>query len=379
MTSAALFHDVFLGGFQCSCHRLADGGRFDLAATAQHLKFVDRDYMRVRSVGMNACRDGVSWIRTARPGQDYDFSCAVPMVRAAERHGLHVIWDLMHSGWPADIDPFAPSFPTRFGRYAKAFARWITSETDVTQLPLMVAPINEMSFLAWAGGDIRGTNPYEAARSIELNIQLVRATIEAIEAIRDVAPYARFIQPEPIVHVASSRPTDDLVQFLAWDMLRGQVWPEVGGDPKYLDIVGVNFFPESQFLLDGTILRREDVRYKPLAKMLVDVWARYRRPMLLSETGGNGDERAPWLHYASGQCVIAMRHGVELHGIAIHSIASHPEWLDERNCQTGLWEYADNQGNRVIHLPMLDEIQRQRGRLLAARAEVLEQKLAVGL
>lgn len=364
MSSAALFDDIFLGGFSSSCHKLADGGRFDLAASAQHLKFVDRDYMRLRSVGMNACRDAISWVRTG----GYDFSSAVPMVRAAERHGVQVIWDLMHSGWPDHVDPLNPAFPVQFGRYAGAFASWIANETD---LPLMVSPINEMSFLAWAAGDFRGMNPFEAARSVELNVQLVRATIEAIEAIRSIVPNARFVQPEPIVHVASNRPSDDLLQFLPWDMLRGDVWPAVGGHPRYLDIVGVNFFPDHQFLLDGTVLRRDDARYKPLAKMLVEVWNRYRRPMLVSETGSDGDDRAPWLHYVCGQSVIAMRHGVELHGIAVHSIASRPEWGDERNCQTGLWEYADAQGNRIIHLPMLDEIQRQRGRLLAARGEVL--------
>lgn len=45
----------------------------------------------------------------------------------------------------------------------------------------MVTPVNEMSYLAWAGGDVRCLLPFCAARGVELKAQLVRATIEAIE------------------------------------------------------------------------------------------------------------------------------------------------------------------------------------------------------
>jgi hypothetical protein len=372
-----LFEDVFLGGFECSCHRRDDGKRLDLTASTRHGEFADADYARLRNVGMTACRDGVSWIHAARPA-DYDFARVLPMVRAAQRHGVEVIWDLMHFGWPDDIDVFSPSFPRRFGRYASAFAQWLASETDQTPF---VVPINEMSFLAWAGGDVRCMNPYQAARGVELKAQLVRASIEAMESIRLASPGARFLQPEPVINIVADldRPktwrrveSDNLLQYQAWAMLTGEQWPSLGGHPKYLDVLGVNFYPNNQFTSDGTTILHDDVRYHPFSKMLWEVYERFRRPMIVSETGSEGEHRAPWLRYVAAQCVTAIRRGCELHGITLYPVVSHPGWLDERHCHNGLWDYADDTGHRSIHEPLARELLRQRGPLMVARAGMLQ-------
>jgi hypothetical protein len=372
-----LFEDVFLGGFECSCHLLEDGKRLDLGASTRHREFADADYARLRSVGMTACRDGVSWVHAARPG-DFDFAHALPMVRAADRHGIRVIWDLMHFGWPDDVDVFSPSFPSRFARYALAFVKWLASEVD--RVPFIV-PINEMSFLAWAGGDVRCMNPFQAARGVELKAQLVRATIEAIESIRSVSPGARFLQPEPVINIVADleKPktwrrveSDNLLQYQAWAMLAGEQWPSLGGHPKYLDVIGVNFYPDNQFMPDGTTILHDDVRYKPFFKMLLDVHERFGRPMMVSETGSEGEHRAPWLRYVAGQCVTAIRRGCELHGITLYPVVSHPGWLDERHCHNGLWDYADDSGHRSIYDPLAREIVRQRGALMVARSGMLQ-------
>jgi hypothetical protein len=372
-----LFEDVFLGGFECSCHRLENGKRLDMTASTRHLEFANADYARLRSVGMTACRDAVSWVSSERGG-GYDFSYAAPLVRAAERHQVQVIWDLMHFGWPDDIDVFSPSFPSRFARYARAFAQWLCSETD--QLPF-VTPVNEMSYLAWAGGDVRCMNPFVAGRGVELKAQLVRASIEAMEAIRSVSPAARFLHPEPVIHIVADldKPktwrrveSDNLLQYQAWAMLIGEQWPCLGGHPKYLDIIGVNFYPDNQFTPDGVTIQRDDVRYQPFSKMLADVYDRFRRPMIVSETGSEGEQRAPWLRYVSGQCAASMRRGCELHGVTLYPIVDHPGWLDERHCSNGLWGYADDDGHRPLYMPLARELVQQRGALTVARAEMLD-------
>ncbi|MBV9946020.1 MAG: hypothetical protein JOZ69_04140 [Myxococcales bacterium] len=225
---APLFEGVFLGGFECSCHRTADR-RLDMTAATRHDELADADYARARACGMTACRDGVSWVASEpRPGAR-DFTAALRLLRAAERHGVTVLWDLMHFGWPDFVDVFAPSFAGHFGRYARAFARWLRDESEGEA---WIAPINEMSFLAWAAGDVRLMYPFEAARGVELKAQLVRATIEAIEAVRDEIPGARFLQPEPVIHIVprADQPktwrrveSDELLQYQAFDMLTGRV------------------------------------------------------------------------------------------------------------------------------------------------------------
>lgn len=375
-----LFGGFFLGGFECSCHKLKDGQRLDLLSATRHDELADADYARLARIGATACRDGVPWVTVERSGGSYDFSRVARMLRAADRNRVHVVWDLMHFGWPDDADPFGPSFPSRFGRYAAAFARFLSNATD--QLP-MLTPVNEMSFLAWAGGDVRYMNPFEAARGVELKAQLVRATIEAIEAIRAVLPQARFLQPEPLIHIV--RPpdrqklwarveSDELLQYQAWDMLTGRVWPSLGGAARYLDIVGVNFYPNNQFTPDGETVWLGDERYQPFTELLLEVWRRYERPMLIAETGSEGDDRAPWLRYVAGECLSALRHGCELHGATLYPVVNHPGWVDDRHCHNGLWDYADENGERPCHEPLLAELRLHRPRLHAAREELLARR-----
>jgi beta-glucosidase/6-phospho-beta-glucosidase/beta-galactosidase len=376
-TEDALFEDALLAGFECSQHRLIDGRRLDVLALTHHDRLADADFMRLRSVGITTCREGVSWVAVEGSRGQYDFATADAILHAAERRGIRVVWDLMHFGWPDHVDVFRGSFPSRFGRYARAFATWFATRTDATP---MIAPINEMSFLAWAGGDVGCMNPFESSRGVELKAQLVLATIEAIEAIRLVLPHARFLQPEPVIRMvpAADQPRtfariacDNELQYQAWDMLSGRVWPRLGGHPRYLDVIGVNFYDDNQFTLDGTTVSRDDPRYTPFSSMLRDVWRRYGRPMIVSETGSEGDARASWLRYVADECVAAMREGCELHAVTLYPILNHPGWLDARHCHNGLWDYADVDGHRARYEPLADEIGRQAPRLIAERARML--------
>jgi hypothetical protein len=37
---------------------------------------------------------------------------------------------------------------------------------------------------------------------------------------------------------------------------------------------------------------------------------------------------------------------------------NHPGWVDDRHCYNGLWDYADEQGEREIYEPLEAEIRR---------------------
>lgn len=380
----ALFPGFLLAGFECSDHRLENGRRLDLLASTGHAQLADADYALLAEVGISACREGASWVRCEPSPGMWDFSSLLPRVEAAELHGITVLWDLMHFGWPDDIDVFSAAFPVRFGRYAGALARWLADHADRTW---MFTPINEMSFLAWAGGDVRIMNPFAAARGVELKAQMVLATIEAIEAIREVMPGARFLQPEPLIQVIADldRPRtwrrvecDNLLQWQAWDMLSGRVWPRLGGSPRYLDILGVNFYPDNEFTIDGTTVPRGDPRYRPLSELLLETARRYGRPMIISETGTEGDARAPWVRHVADECVQAMRSGCELHGLTLYPILNHPGWVDDRHCLNGLWDYADDAGRREAYAPLVDELRQLAPRLIAERDASLQRRTAAG-
>ncbi len=355
------FASFFMGGFECSTHRLSSKKRLDLIAATQHDKFVRLDYARLKQMGISTLRDGIRWHLIEQKPNQYDFSSVLPFIQAADEQGMQVIWDLCHYGWPDGLDIFRPEFVRSFSRMSCAFAHFYQSETDA---PLLVCPINEISFFAWAGGDAAQMGPFERGRSFELKTQLVRATIEGIEAIWDVIPDARIVTIDPLIHVVAdpNRPEErvhaegyQIAQYQAWDMLEGSLWPQLGGNPKYLDILGVNFYPLNQWVFGGETIFPENPDYRPLRDMLQELYDRYQRPMFIAETGTEDAFRPQWLRYVATEVMAAIQKGISVEGICWYPILCHPGWENDRYCSNGFWGYADERGYREVDKPLKEE------------------------
>lgn len=360
-----LFKSFWMVGFECSCHCRGDGRRLDLIAATGHDRFAAQDYSRVRRLGIRTVRDGVRWHRIERGRGRYDFSSLLPMVRAARDAGVQVIWDLCHYGWPEGLDVFKPEFVDRFGDFARAVARVIAEETDETP---WYAPVNEPSFWSWAGGDVGYINPCAVGRGFELKAQLVRASLAAIDAVWSVDSRARILHCDPAIHIVAdpARPKRHaeaeghrLAQFQAWDMLVGRLWPQLGGDERYLDVLGLNHYPNNQWILDGPTIERGGPLHRPFREMLRETWERYGRPLVVAETGAQDDARAGWLSYIAGEVLAVRREGVPVHGICLYPILNYPGWDDDRHCQSGLWGYPGPLGEREICQPLARELARQ--------------------
>lgn len=360
-----LFDSFFLAGFECSSHRERNGRRVDVIHETRHDELAERDYRAVRELGIRTVRDGLRWhLIETRPGR-YDFSSVIGMVRAAERVGLQMIWDIFHYGWPDDLDIFSPAFVTRFGKLARAFARLIRDETSETPF---FAPVNEPSFVSWAGGDAGFIYPFAKGRDGDIKAQLIRAAIEAIENIWQVLPGARIVQCEPAIHIVpnKTRPNDEtpaeqyrMAQFQALDMLTGAIAPELGGRPEYLDILGVNFYYNNEWVNFGETLYPFHPRYRAFQDILLEFHERYQRPMFVSETGIEGILRPSWLAYISAEVRCAVDRGAPLEGICLYPVANHPGWADQRHCHNGLFDYPDERGRREIYEPLARELKRQ--------------------
>src|SRR5688572_22696676 len=177
----------------------------------QHDRQASSDYELLRSFNIRTVRDGTCWPLIERAGM-FDFSSLAPMLEAANKHGMQVIWNAFHYGFPDDVDIVSASFVDRFARYCTALARYIDNYTD--RVPFYT-PINEISFLAWAAGDVGYIHPFGTGRGGELKRQLIRAAIAGIEAIWQVNPQARIVQVEPVIHVIAPRDRPDLVERAA--------------------------------------------------------------------------------------------------------------------------------------------------------------------
>jgi beta-glucosidase/6-phospho-beta-glucosidase/beta-galactosidase len=344
----SLFESFFLAGFESACHINRAGVRLNMLEFTQHDLHVFSDYELLRSFNIRTVRDGTCWPLIERAGM-FDFSSLAPMVDAANEHDMQVIWNILHYGCPDDVDIFASSFVDRFARYCTALARFIDDHTD--RVPYYT-PINEISFLAWAAGDVGYIHPFGIERGVELKRQLIRAAIAGIEAIWQVNPRARIVQVDPVIHVMAPRNRPDLAeraatqragQFEAWDMMIGQIEPGLGGQPKYLDIMGLNYYHSNQWEHPDVRLRWEsnprDDRWVPLHQLLTEVYERYQRPLFIAETSHFGVGRGPWLREIVDDVRQAIMNGVPLEGITIYPIIDRPDWdnLDHWH-NSGLWD-----------------------------------------
>ncbi len=369
---ASPFDSFFLGGFECSTHKRADGIRLDLVALTGHDVQAERDYALLRAHGMRAARDGVRWHLVERRSGIYDWSSLLPQLRAARTHGVRVIWDLFHYGWPNGADIWSARFVARFAAFAGAAATVIAAETDGD---CWFCPVNEISFLSWAGGDTGGMNPFARGRGNELKAQLVRMAVAAIDAVRAAVPNARFITAEPLIHILPQsgqeyhvRAAADYMegQFEAVDYLTGRRRPELGGQNDFVDLCGVNFYFNNQWIDHGRPVHLGEAIYKPLRDLLRETWERYRRPLLIAETGTEGGFRAPWLHYVCDEVAAARADGVPVVGICLYPVLSHRGWDDARHCPNGLFDGYTPDADRTAFAPLADELARQGARFGSA-------------
>jgi len=291
MIPGEIFRSFWMGGFECSCHINAAGVRLDMTSALQHDIFAAEDYRRLREVGIAVARDGLRWHLIDHGGQ-FHWASWLPMLYAAHRENVQVIWDLCHYGWPDDLDIFSAAFIQRFHSFCAEAAR---IQLDRAGVSGFYAPVNEISFFAWAASR-ELMFPYARGRDGELKRQLVRAAIAAIEAVWSVDPRARMIFPEPLIHNVPPRwrpwnteaaAIQRASQFEAWDMIAGRAAPELGGAERYLDIVGTNYYAANQWEVPGGRKLHwdagsNDARWWPLHLLLQEVYERYRRPMIIA-------------------------------------------------------------------------------------------------
>ena len=188
--------------------------------------------------------------------------------------------------------------------------------------------------------------PYRNGCGDLLKHQLVRAAIAGMEAVRSVDPRARFLQPEPLIHIAQNErhPEEDEnvrryneSQYAVYDLLSGRL-PHCGGAPQYLDILGVNFYWNNQWKHLTETVPLGHLSYRSFSSLLLGLAARYDRPIVISETGAEGESSTGWMHMVSAEVRKARQAGAKLEGVCIYPVADYPGWDDDRHARCGLIE-----------------------------------------
>jgi len=359
------FKSYFMGGFECADHINRSGVRINLMQeTGHHLRLTE-DYELLSSLGIKTVREGVCWSVAEKSPSVFDFSSVTARIDAAAEMNMQIIWDLCHFGYPMDLIPTHPLFATRFMDFCREFTLF---HNNYTNEKLYVVPINEISFLSWHSGDMRGTVPFAINSGFDIKYHLCKAAIAGLEIIRQIDPEAVLILVEPLVKVHRGfeeiseerlRELNEL-QYQAMDIISGTMCPELGGSTDLFDMVGFNYYYNNQWdhLHQTLPWPSLDNRLTPLSTLLNEGYHRYSKPVILSETGHFGENRAQWIEEISRECKIAMAQGVDLSGMCIYPVIDRPDWDNlEYYSNCGLWD-LDHEKNRIPHEPAIRTVKK---------------------
>ena len=366
--SSSPFESFWMGGFECTDQLNARGNRVDLINTTHHLERLANDYLMLHAHGIKTVREGIRWSFVEKRPYQYDFSAVKHMLDVARETGIQQIWDICHFGYPDDLSPLHPHFTRRFVALCEAFVRFCKEEYP--DEPLIVTPINEVSFTSWHGGEVGGTTPYCIGNGWNVKYALMRAYIQGVKAIKAIDPAVIILSTEPLVNIVPPLYATDLEteqalaahedQYQAMDMLTGRICPELGGAPELVDILGFNYYYNNQWVLGfETFLPwvndMDDVRWKPLHQLLLEAYNRYQKPFAITETSHPGEDRPGWINFIGRECRALLDLNVPLLGVCLYPIIDRPDWDDLSNWHhSGLWDEIfaeDGTSSRVLDQP----------------------------
>ena len=347
------FNSYFIGGFECSDHINKSGERVNFLKETQHDVRVEEDYKLLIDLGIKTVREGICWSQVEAIKNEFDFSEVLNRIKIADKLGIQQIWDLVHFGYPDDLFPTHPEFCERFETLCREFVKFFKTHSEQA---LFVVPINEISFLSWYSDEARGTVPFSQDNGWDIKYQLCKAAISGIKILKEDDPTCTIILVEPLVkvHNNGSLNEEDLhrvneYQFEVMDMISGKLCPELGGDESFLEIIGLNYYWNCQWIEGGEPIYWPDPESnrEALSKMLSGAYERYNTPIFLSETGHFGDGRADWLAEINQECLKVKDSGIPFFGLCIYPVTDRPDWdnLDNySNC--GIFN-LDSEGNRI--------------------------------
>lgn len=363
------FQSFWMGGFEGADHVNGNGLALDPNGHNGHDRYLREDYAALAPFGIRCVRESVGWRRLDERGA-VGLEALDHQARVAAGQGVQIIWSLMHYGWPQRFDPF-----TRPDEFIQAFAEYCHSVVLILDAipgpPAVYQPVNEISFLSWAAtktGLIAPHTPGDPAHGMRLKRVLVQAALRGTDVIWQIAPGARILHTDPVIHVEPPRgagpaecggaQAEHAQQFEAWDMLSGRLAPELGGAPHYLDLVGLNYYHNNQWehASDARLpWHLQDPRRQPFSALAGAAWQRYRRPMCISETGHVGAGRGEWLDHMGAQVQACQADGTPLLGVCLYPLIDRPDWQDPDHWHhSALWDIPGaRQGNlaRVLCEP----------------------------
>ena len=370
-------------GFECTVVRVGDTYRDQSVETGHALRLDDLD--RVAALGFRGIRTPVLWERVAPDETDnrhWDESDR--RLGRLRDLGLDVIAGLVHHGsGPRHTSLLSEGFVPGLARHAGEVAArypWVHTYTPINE------PLTTGRFSCLYGHWY--PHRRDSGSLFRAVVNQCRATVEAMRAIRRVRPDAKLVQTEDLGRVFGTPEVADQVAYenerrwLSLDLLMGRIDRHhafrrellahgIGADelawfldnPCPPDVIGINHYLSSDRYLDTRIARYAPhevggngrQRYADMAASmtpdvpaeeigwyprLAEAWARYRRPMALTEVhnGCTREEQIRWVAEAVEATHRLRTEGVDIRAITAWSVAGAMDWRSLLTRRDGFYE-----------------------------------------
>ncbi len=357
------------GGIECTVNRVCDRYFDQLEWNGHATRLADLD--EFAALGIKAIRYPILWERIAPNGlEQADWDWADQRLAYLEGLGIRAIAGLVHHGsGPRDTCLVDPAFPEKLALYAQAVAQrypWLTHYTPVNE-PLTTARFSGL-YGHWYP---HARNDLMFAKAL---IHQCRATVLAMQAIRQINPQAQLVQTEDLGKTFSTPLLSYQAEFendrrwLSFDLLCGRInsahplWDYLlktgiavdellwlQDHPCPPDIIGINRYVCGDRFIDERI-----DRYPPHTRggngrhqyadveavwvraegiddhtaLLKDVWERYQRPIAITEAhlGCTREEQLRWLKQV-WQMAQSLRHeGIDFRAVTVWSLLGTYDW-----------------------------------------------------
>ncbi len=224
----------------------------------------------------------------------------------------------------------------------------------------------------------------------------MKAYIEGIEAMKSEDESVKILTSEPLINmVPPLNATPEQIQaavlqydhqFQVMDILCGRICPELRGKPEYIDVMGLNYYYNNQWVHNTYEFLRwkddpHDIRWKPLSDLLTYAYHRYHKPIAITETSHPKEDRPRWISDFAEECAIVLDAGIPLTGICIYPIIDRLDWDDLITWHnSGLWDIeVENNGTlkRILNEPFANALLQAQNKLDLINNNMLQEPVSV--
>lgn len=320
----------------------------ELEKTKHYERWRD-DFRILKELGIHHLRYGPPYFSTHIGSGKYDWTFTDEVFGALKDQGVNVIADLCHFGVPDWVGDFQnPDWPELFAEYAMAFAGrfpWIRFYTPVNEI--FIAATFSAQF-GWWNERLATDRAFVTALK-----HLCRANLLAMHAILKMRPGAIFIQSESTQYFHADGPDCEEQarvfnekRFLSFDltygyhvnatmyeylldngMTRDEYHWFLQHHLKSRCVMGNDYYATNENMVhrDGSLsLAGEIFGYYPITHQY---FARYRLPVMHTETNGLGGQQAvEWLRKEWANVHRLRQDGVPLVGFTWYSLQDQVDW-----------------------------------------------------